>query len=291
LKSAKLLTLMMIGLAAGCGAKDSSDTPSMDVWYIFNVACSNWRVEAEINGQPIITEREGISTLQGITTFVVDGRNTIHVTADRLDPDYAFRDCDIRVGRSPWDAESEEDYESLGRLYDDGSSDQDHFETTFEFTADIPFRWTWQDADDLGELRAEDRKAILEKFGHIADAHRAKDWETLKSSQVFAWDTDVPPPGVMCPPDLAIHELMKEEGRISTVIGNYEDYTVKVAPADSIRFAAGSKIVRIFVEEGDLIYAGHSEDFEAPHGEVVYSLGPGSSMYFIRQKGSWHWMR
>jgi len=111
----------------------------------------------------------------------------------------------------------------------------------FEFTASVPVRWRWQDADDIGDLTPADREAILAAIAELGDAYARRDWQAVKSLCVTWWHSKQAPRGML--------DVSAIFDRITRVVQRYEDYTVLVAPPETIRFDAGSKVVQAFVEE------------------------------------------
>ena len=280
---AQLLCLALIlsaVCAAGCGKKQRAAPPDVKTRYQFNVAGQHWRVKLTINHQPAYTV-EGWSAIADVTHFVVDGKNMVRIEAERMQhglPE-TFRKCDIRFVSMPAGASGPAQPKTIGGIYDDGSSNKARLEGTFEFKASVPARWTWQDADDIGQLTDADKQEILAVVSQVAAAYRRKDWKAVRSMPLGMWPggqgTGLGPG----PPDA---EARAE--KFFKKIFAHPDYTVEVAAAEDIRFAAGSKLVQISAGPDAIIHVGRPKSA----GQGV-STGP-SRMSFVKKGGVWHWM-
>jgi len=154
----------------------------------------------------------------------------------------------------------------------------------FEFTASVPVRWRWQDADDIGDLTPADREAILAAIAKLGDAYTRRDWQAVKSLCITWWHGKQAPRGMLDVP--AIFDQITGE------VQRYDDYTVAVASPETVHFETGSKVVQAFVEKGHIIYAGHSKASEERTStplafDPVIRTGDDGEMHFMKLDGRW----
>jgi hypothetical protein len=171
-------------------------------------------------------------------------------------------------------------------------------EESFTFTAKVPLRWRWQDADDLGTLSEQDRTVILVRFNHLASAMKAYDAGAVRS--LFSKWRDGPPTkvaGQNLPPEVYADPW---DQNMDLLRGN----PVFVAAEQEMKLAAGTKIVMLFcpgIQEqfgGPVARPLISADRVVPvgtnqpegtrweqHRETVISV-----LYFVRANGRWHMM-
>jgi len=281
------MTVMVLGLL-GCEKEKPQQNPlerekeePLQNLYYFNVVRSGWHVQLTMNSQPVEdTTRHGF--IQEVSRFVISGENKVHIVAEAI----AERpwECDVRFVIAPIDGK-QEDTETLGGLYKADAKKGARLETTFTFQASMPFRWIWQDAEDIGRLTETDRKAILTYIEDLAMDYRKYDWKAIEAKRLNQYSEKVSQETVFGP---GVEQCMQSAEDITEIVERYEDYTVAVAPEDKIKFAAGTKVVRVYVDEDGIIYAGHATGYQAPTGQVVYSLGI-LEMHFVKRGGRWCW--
>jgi len=157
-------------------------------------------------------------------------------------------------------------------------------EKHFEFAAQVPVRWRWQDADDVGDLGPQDRAAIQAIINELAEAYRRRNWKAVKTTCVTWWIGSRPPAN-----------MAREDRRfdiIARFLDTCKDYTVFMVPAESLRFDSGSKIVRVYAEDGPIISAGPVvRPVRGIIGDAMAEtqprLGDGGAIHFLKLGGRW----
>jgi len=155
---------------------------------------------------------------------------------------------------------------------------------SFRFEAAVPVQWIWEDGDRVEELTEVDRKSILAVLSSLGDAYRERDWAAITSLCVTWYGHGGPPEGMM---DAVAVFRAEAEG-----VGNYNDYTVRVASSDRVRLEPGTRVVLASVEKGQIIYAGHRKTPNTrEHTESFFAaqpcLGDDGEMHFVRLEGKW----
>lgn len=245
--------------------------------YQFDVSSTGWDTEIVLNGQPVAG---GGCYWDFLTPYVIDGKNTVRIIA-RPVGDMADRgSCSVKFYKVQWDRTPGETV-----LHESSSDDAPGkpLQADFEFTASVPVRWLWQDADDLAELTDEDRSQIFGIYEQVKEAFRRKDWRGLRqlcspaSRGLFATELRVGKDGA------AVWDMLEKLG---TEVSGYDDYSVSALLPEDIGVEHGSKIVRIHPkhpEQETLISAvGRGDESCARTG--FYELR------FIKVGGRWHWI-
>lgn len=291
-----LLVALIAALAAlpGCQGEEPVNNPRLAARY-FHDAPPGWRVEVWVNGQPAgVTDGSDQSRRADITHFVVHGDNVVRIVADRIADAATTRPADAPVAPAPprpfkfeltrATGPKPENFEHVGQV-DEPRPAGDHIERELKFQAVVPLRWTWQAADDVGELTEADRQAIVGWIAELADALQAKDAAKVKARVEATpnfWPELVPlMPGQERPwPKTDINKMLD-------YLFAFTDYTVTAAPADEVQLLAGSKVVRVAAGGGrPLLNAGHGPDWHPPEGQENPAW-KADSLLFIRVHDGW----
>jgi hypothetical protein len=287
LRSATAAGLLLLGLAGGCSSTPSGKASgTIDEQFTIKVRSSGWRVVVSINGQPVLdTVQSGFSW--DVTTFVIDGVNTVRVSAEQLSDPTSGGSCAMALERT-----SPKDGMPIGTpllMFEkpDGQKGQ-KMEEQGTIRASVPVRWRWQDGDDTSALNPDDGKAIFAVISAAAEDYRRRDWNALRALRGNAWSGNRTPEQVLGADFLAARDgglaLMK-------AVGEYPDFTVIVTPPETLRMLSGSRVVVVWVDEGrGIIYAGHSPEF-ASKGAAdppAPSLRE-TRMRFFKKDGQWYW--
>jgi hypothetical protein len=273
--------VLLLAALAGC-SREPEGGKALEMQYYFNVLEPGWRVELILNGQPVMnTAQHGF--VQEVGTFVVNGKNTVRIVADALQPGPAPT-LDLRFGRVPVKKNADPgSLEMLGQVHLPKGQASPHFETKFEFDAAVPVRWTWQETEDLGTLTAEDDQALREAVVGIIEDYKRRDFKAIEAGRLPPYVGNTPLEEVLGP--------QVESGRKAVeAVSQYDDYTVTALAPVRLRCFAGTKVVLIAgMDDEPIVKAGHSKDFKAASGVTVFSLGQ-EVLRFARKDGRWCWL-
>jgi hypothetical protein len=284
-----VLAVAVGGLVAVCsgatgGGKKAPPPPApKQMQYYFNVVSSGWNVQLFMNGQPVKDTRES-GFVQEVGPFVVSGKNTVRIVADSTAKDTTERTpCDVRFGRVQAGSAAAK-MELIDTINEEGPGPL-HVEKEFTFQAATGVRWTWQDAEPVGTLTAEDRKAILAIIAGVVEDYRKRDFKAIESKRLplaSGGKSDEAAVGAAA---------LNFAGQAGEAVRKYDDYTTTAADPEKFRFTAGTQMVLVRPgADGEMIVrGGHAKDFKAPDGVMVYSIGQ-SEMRFIRKDGKWCWL-
>lgn len=250
----------------GSDAPGSRD-PAKSFRYVFNPQ-AGWAARLTVNGQPAVSHSGKASLGADVTHFVINGRNAITIEAERVGAKTS--PCDIRFGRMATSDGS--DWEVLGGI-DEKRPNSDRLVTAFEFSA-TSGHWPWQDGDDLGPLTNRDKKEMLGYLERAAEKLRSRE-----RAAVLSIEDDAVPLRAARPSEAAKAEVLE-------YILKCDDYVVVATRPDDIQFDRGTKLVRVYAKQGNLLSAGPSPDYRPPNGELVYSWSSWQVL-FMKQRGQW----
>jgi hypothetical protein len=251
--------------------------------YVLNTVNKGWEVELFLNGQPAAG---GADYHDLVTTCVIDGRNTVRIVARPTPGKLAPTPCLVQFAKVPLGAAWDKG-QVLRTLNDDDTPDQP-VSTDFEFTARVPFRWVWQDAQDVGELTDEDKQQIFAIMHRLEELFRQRDWRGVK--RLCAGSVAGAESGMII--DKTGNTCWDLFEKMETDISGYGDYAVFALKQDDVALATGSKIVRLHPkrsEDKHLIVAGHALEHEAHVGEMTARLFF-DEMRFVRIDNQWYWI-
>lgn len=277
-------------ILVGCSPGDTRNSGNIQTTYMYNVAATGWKTELEINGQPCPTNSDGWMIMADVTHFVVDGVNTARIVADRVAGTDRDGVCDIRfvAVSSSTDPNAVETVDGIFEETDAG----DYFEREFTFSATMPIRWRWQDADDVGKLTETDRAEMLTLMESIAAAYRSRRVDSIREACLPWWPGD----NQLLVRGARMEEVGAEQAQ---AVFAASDYQVSVTRSEDLEFQAGSKLVRLASTalippiagefpptRARIIHAGPAAPSTRPSGQVEYSLCV-PELFFIKQNGEW----
>lgn len=215
-------------------------TPRLPHRYGFNRESASWNPEVWINGQPALRlEGHGSILFWDSTHFVMDGENEVRISAVRsktigrgfesMPPGFSFSEQTR--------AEDRIEHKEMHRFTIPNETGSELINESFTFTASVPLRWKWQNADDLGDLSAQDRTDILALFHQLADAIRRYDAKQVRS--LFADWQEGPSPRVQGE-DVELSDPW--DTNMDLLRGN----PVFVTADSELQFILGSKVVMLF---------------------------------------------
>jgi hypothetical protein len=273
--------VLLVSTLAGC-SRGPEGGKALETQYYFNAVEPGWRVQLIMNGQPVMnTASHGFA--QEVGTFVVNGRNTVRLVADALQPG-PTPTLDLRFGRVPVKKNADPgSLEMLGQVMLPKGQASPHFETKIEFDAAVPVRWTWEETEDLGALTAEDDAALRQAVAGIIEDYRRRDFKAIEAKRLPPYVGNAKLEDVFGP--------QVESGRKTVeAVSQYDDYTVTALAPDRLRCFTGSKVVLIAgMDDEPIVKAGHAKDFKAASGVTVFSLGQ-DVLRFARKDGRWCWL-
>jgi hypothetical protein len=328
-----IAALVILGLASpGCrksgGTAPQTASASVSTLYRLAAPFGEWEIEVWINGEPAFYDSGiggrqdyGGSGLMDVTPFVVKGHNFVRMTARRTEASRESANCTITLGQESWDFSSKSRYFStVGGIFQlegrpvfgeseyKGSATPSgevatwptRYTASFEVTAEVPLRWTWQDAEDIGTLSDEDRAGILTEFEKFVSACRsAKPGESRKVFTNWFPGTKAPD----CPLYYKVDAQAMAEAEKSIV--SHADYEVAVPRREDLRFRTGQKIVQLTVRDATRL--GNSPLQSGPTDRVLAVLlyqgpslkrwGDGNApgqwrayldLRFFRKNGKWY---
>ena len=246
--------------------------------YMMAISTTGWNAQFYINNQPVIFWNGGESGFFPVTSFIIDGKNTLQIKVKKHPEMKAGRDLDMRlVKRSVMDRSQSD----IGGLVIENADPETSYEETVEFDATVKYQKGWQNADDITEFTDADRQSIYEFIKNISESLNQKDTTKFNSQRVFTYPDNHPK-------HTSFLEL--EEKTLKEVF-QYDDFTVKITPFNNIEFKPGSKIV-LTQPSGDseyIINVGHAEENEINIQGMsqTYQL---VEMYFIKRNDTWYWL-
>lgn len=252
-------TIALLLLLSGCGKDEDTDdrTYFLTVFGILNARVA-------LNGEPAMGG--GLVSL-----FIIDGENELAIRGDVSDS------YGIWFGRASgfFDANPE----TLWEVKDTAEHAETNKLFRFKFTASRPGRWSWEDADTIAELTAEDRSAILRVFDGFVEKLRETSTSAegiFEAENVLPWSRD----------RQKIAEAKTRLTRWLAQVRSYDDLTYRKAPPEDLLFEHGRKIVALRSRGAELYYLGHANGYERKDGEVVVNIG-GDEMHFAKFDGRW----
>lgn len=268
--------------------------------YTFNVASYGWDVQLYINKEAAFQDG-AVSGEWNVTQFVVNGKNSVRIVA-RRDLDYRGSVSRVEhrlVRRTPSAGGTSQRFEVLCELNETVLQGRERFETSCEFEAEVPVRWSWQDVDRVERLTAADRKQIGKLIDALADAYRSQD-PSKPHSLTTRWlcddDTDA------CGTTVRTYRAGME-ARTRKAMGA-PHFTVTVLPEADRCMLVGEKVTVVYArQDASLAEAASLEELRQREKHVVYSGYPqdrSSSaaqrpwniaherLFFVRRDGVWH---
>lgn len=260
----KLLLSLLVVIVGGCFSKCSNNVgggkTENHIYHTLTCGYANgWDLEVNLNGVPI-HDSEKTSSSAGIDYFVVNGLNTLTVTATQLDDkEKIWGSLVITL----WRGDDKNAYKD--KLVDVNVAYQNNgyrFAQSYNFNAAMPLTWTWQTASVVGKLSDSDRKEVLTEVGRFYDAIKSKDVERcLRLTEAFV-------------EDMAKYEHKNKEDYAAALRSSFEkifsdpDFNPELTKEDEILIEVGEKVVLVSGtrdernEKKPLIY------LVPPHGEV-----------------------
>ena len=279
---------------------DEAGAPDMQVTYGFARETPWWNLDLWINDQPALHMEDNSAGLWMITEFVVDGRNTVRISAHR-NPNMVFGtddrgECSLKLIKEKHTRDFTS-YDGFYHMHEPDGSEKELLQDEFGFDASVPIRWRWQDADDIDNLSEQDRTDILDMFRRLVTAYKSYDKDVIIPLFSPWWYSRPTLAGNDLPPG-DIHEYCK------TATDLVRGYELFVAPEEEIVLVAGTKIVMMYRPGTELQFSGHhrraliSVDREFPvatnqpegtrwevHREAIFDV-----LYFIKTNGQWEMM-
>ena len=251
--------IVLLVLLSGCGKDDDADgrTYFLTVFGIDNA-------KVTLNGEPALAG--GLVSL-----FIQDGDNELVIRGDVSDG-YA-----IWFGRTK--GFSDANPQTLWEVKDAPERAETDKLFRFQFTASRSGRWSWEDADTITELTAEDRSAILRLFDRFVE--RLRDKSTIAQG-IFQTETSLPwsrDPQKLAEAKATFTELLAE-------VRSYDDLTCRKARPEELLFERGRKTVALRAGGEHLYYLGHADGYEPEDSEVVWSIAA-DVVHFARFDGRW----
>lgn len=263
-----ICVLATMGLAPrAVGEMVESGRPSFALIGV-NVVTTGWIVEARVNGEPAFYGGQ-VSGYLDITSFVVDGANVVALTAMRDERvSRGPSKCEVNVMRMPSGGRGTA--EILGGIAV-AEARSDKYEAEVRFSAAVPFRWSWQDCDDLVALTDKDRSEIAAVVRTIADRWRARDvralmrfgipWAEEKSLRASVGDR-------------ARVDYSAAERQLRGLV-SAEPFEVLVSPEASWKYLEGRKLVQLCVlQPADFWKLYKDEDRRQQEAFVLYAGYP-----------------
>jgi hypothetical protein len=290
--------LLGVALVLVAGCKQRAGAPDLPTGY--SVARENplWESVVWINGQPARRFEGTSSGLWDITQFVIQGENTIRVEAtwnprpplgSQLRAPCNLKLVGVILG------EQRPSYTELKNLTAEGDDAGDTIKSQHIFSATVPLRWIWQDADELGELSPADKSQVLALYEKLAASYRAKDLVAASALLDCWWIGERPTIAGNTTSHRGRAESSENHAR---AISQAEIVTL---PQQHLTFSTGSRIVMLFcpgTEEGfggpqprALIAARQVEEVGTNHpGKTMREVmvNPiADVLYFVRVAGTW----
>lgn len=259
--------------------------------YAVNIVHSGWIVEVDVNDQPAVRAGE-TSSLWDVTSFVVDGSNEVRLSATR-DPRVRMPStrCEIVILRCSGIPDRK--METLGGIKAARLGEQAEVEARISFTADVPFQWTWQDADDLIELGDADRVAIAQIVNDIADRWRKRDARAVyRFGELWAPREHL----VRHFGEGAILDYPSLETEVRRLMA-LPGYEVASTSVDAWKWSRGTKVLCVHMpqpvgasesahaDECFIIYGGWPRNRAIPEASAPFFFQ--GKMYFVRRTGVW----
>jgi len=284
-----LVVALISVLLSGCG--DSSSQKADAARYYFNVARAGWDTVIYINGNPAARGGSAVSMFQEMSPWMKKGSNSIRITTKRLsDSPFARDTCDIRFVEmtDPTDPDS---VETLGGIYE-SPPDADEYEVEFEVTSESGIVWLWERADALDGLTDADRKGIEDLLAKLADGLRKKDLDVVSRCFAMPWGSGPPPESVVSP-KMSQKEIDAQQREFLGKIFAYPDLTVTALDPGERELIVGTQAVMVCAKpvrdpavDSYVIYAGHGPDYEAPSGEMSWSISY-EQLHFLKVDEKW----
>jgi hypothetical protein len=272
--------------AGGCSG--GSDAAKVTDRYSLKIGSSGWQVMVTVNGQPVLDTVERDSGWDA-TTFVIDGVNTVHVSATQLvdSASGSSGGCGVQILRSRA-GQGQPNVEEVLRFSRADAAKGQKMDEELTFRASVPVRWRWQDGEDVSNLTQEDGKAILALINQAVDLYRNRDWKGLQALRASAWAGDRPPEEVL---GSDLLEGRRKGLDLMATVGQYDDYTVTVAPPESFLMLPGSRVVMVCVGGGaNIVTAGHSPSYAVKGSQAAADPALRETrMRFFRKEGQWYW--
>jgi hypothetical protein len=181
----RFLALLCYAVVSGaCGSPKptiATDTPttcasgparvSQPLNYVLRWEAPGWSAVVTVNGLPALNARGGGGE-RPASVMVRDGENIVRIVTDRQD----WAAAPLVIQLCAYDSPDSAHPASTPVAVTLEPSRCDHYEREFTFDAHVPIRWTWQDADAVGEISESDRTAILAQVNGVYNAIRSHDW-------------------------------------------------------------------------------------------------------------------
>ena len=284
-------SMLLMLFACDRGASDDliriSKKHRIEAVYVFKRLCNAWQLDVYINDQPVTRWAGGETGGLGVTQFVVDGKNTIRVTATRdTSFEYLSGTCEWQLDRAS--GPRLEDWKTVCDVHDDPNDDTQRLEYEFEFDAEVPFRWAWQDATPIGELSAADREQILSLYKQWVTAHGPPLQKERMQEFFLSWGPDGRAPQSPYPvPDM--DQFSADVDRVVKLPG----FKFYATPVEELDWIVGDRLVLLRAskmvdgeygpERPDLLAGCIGDHGARPRGFNVVT----PRLYFAKMNGRW----
>ena len=262
---------------------DQKETTRLDCLYILEITDCLWDVGFQLNDQPAL-HISRLSCGAEVTQFIRNGRNKARIVVKRF-PDTGRSSCEVRLMavRSLNTEQNNEGMKVGGLTIPTDDARQEHM-VEFEFSANVPVTWVWERADDLKGLSNEDRTSIGKLVEGLAKAYTTRD---PQAGFDYCLKWQLGSQSLLSP--MRVHNISHDLSWVQMVM-EHKNYGITIASPDSIHFAVGSRMVRLYREPDGfshrfpLIRVGLPEGSQEPGLREFQD----ETLYCVKQSGKWH---
>lgn len=175
--------------------------------------------------------------------------------------------------------------QNVGLVVLERGPNKDSIERTIEFTAKMPTRWRWQDADEIVSISESDKKHILSLIHSLSVAYKSGSADKARRL-ASAW-SDGPRPWLYYEGSTQFAPKYSLENDLVA----RSDVDVQIVNDDGLEFNTGNRLVRVRAKGLD-----HAADGVLQNRPIIVITIAGEAagmtmrirdLYFSRKNGKW----